>query len=159
MKKGFTLIELLVVVLIIGILSAVALPQYEKAVEKARAGQVISLLKAIKEAEEVYYMANGTYTDDPENLDIAWGTLPKGWNLSLMKDFASSRRHEKVEAHRDDGLLTIVYGFDHRTTDTRLAGALYCAGKTSEPKAVSLCKSFGGKELVVDRSWSRYYIQ
>lgn len=70
MKKAFTLIELLVVVLIIGILSAIALPQYEKAVEKSRAAEPMTLLNALGKAQEVYYMANGTYADSFNLLDV-----------------------------------------------------------------------------------------
>ena len=67
---GFTLIELLVVVLIIGILAAVALPQYEKAVEKARAAEGISMMKSLSAGVEEYVLANGSMPSSFDQLSI-----------------------------------------------------------------------------------------
>ena len=68
--KGFTLIELLVVVLIIGILAAVALPQYQKAVYKSKAAGALAMLRAVAQAQEVYYVEHGEYANDISELDV-----------------------------------------------------------------------------------------
>ena len=86
-QQGFTLIELLVVVLIIGILSAVALPQYTKAVNKARVAKVKPVLKSISDAWDVYFLGNpDTSCSGEECLERLDITLPDDSDFTFYLD-------------------------------------------------------------------------
>lgn len=70
-KKGFTLIELLVVVLIIGILAAMAMPQYFKAVERSRMSEAVSLISSLVQAQRRKYIQTNKYATDFKGLDVS----------------------------------------------------------------------------------------
>ncbi len=70
MNQGFTLIELLVVVLIIGILSAVALPQYQTAVERSRATEALTQMSAVRSSAERYHSQHETWPISFDQLDV-----------------------------------------------------------------------------------------
>ena len=73
-KTGFTLIELLVVVLIIGILAAIAVPQYKLAVDKTRLKTYMPIVRSLADAQELFYVANGRYAsrDEREALELSF---------------------------------------------------------------------------------------
>lgn len=75
-KQGFTLIELLVVVLIIGVLAAMALPQYRVAVGMSRASTMYAFMRGVDQAQQAFYMANNRYATTFDSLSVG---IPPGF--------------------------------------------------------------------------------
>ena len=90
LRSGFTLIELLVVVLIIGILAAVALPQYQKAVMKSKYATLKNLTNSIAQAQETYHLANGQYATDFDELSVDIGGTPSNY-YTYIRNFPWGR--------------------------------------------------------------------
>ena len=148
-KKGFTLIELLVVVLIIGILSAVALPQYQKTVLKSRAAEAWTNLSTLQKAGKIYCLENPNASRALYNDDLAGEVQDSKYFTYTTNVHCSDTTIHPVKTwatYKPDGTLLAINGYGYRV----------CNGDS--------CKDFGfnqagsGMQCICGGSETCYYI-
>ena len=156
-NKGFTLIELLVVVLIIGILAAIAVPQYQKSVGRSRVAKVLPLLRSVMQAQDAYYLANGVYSTNLDELDIsvAHGDLLDTYidnpNLNVYQDVLGGNLNLYKSHHG------IVWKGPHTTIDFWEVDDIKCYTENMETDlGEQICSTFGPK-IFTKPSGAGYY--
>lgn len=122
-RNGFTLLELLIVVVIIGILAAVALPQYKKSVIKSKAAQMQNLLDTVIKASDLYYLQNAKYPKSFDDLDIEIN-LPTSSTRTCLNDmgYASIKQI-------GDFAIAIHKGNDSTLPHVNVIAAYFTTGK------------------------------
>ncbi len=136
LKQGFTLLELLVVVLIIGILAAIAIPQYQMAVGRAKFATIKDKTKVVAEAAQRYYMVHGTYVGAKDNLDIDFS----GFGCAILTENQSPY----VQCH------TFIFGKHvhfYVNRDTGIPVACFVNSRDENHKANLLCQKDTGDTI------------
>jgi type IV pilus assembly protein PilA len=98
-NEGFTLIELLVVIIIIGILSAIALPSFLNQANKAKQSEAKQYVGALVRSQQAYYLENSNFTSDPDEL----GKVVKAATTNYNYPMSVTNKDTTGETIRIDG--------------------------------------------------------
>jgi len=146
-RTGFTLIELLIVVLIIGILAAVALPMYNKSVEKSRAAEGMTIVSSLAKAGKMYMMETG---NNPWQGNAKWSDLDVQYTVAIPDAWAGGNQiigsgnwycgfgTAYARCARQSGNFSYAFYYYFDGPNNNL---IQCSGFTNDGKAI--CNALG----------------
>ncbi len=135
---GFTLIEMLVAVLILGILAAVAVPQYQKAVLKSRFVSMMPVAKTLAGANEVYYAEHDAYATDPAKLDVTRPAETPDGTAVLMYSNPEEMSFVRVNNPSVPNAQYVVY----QSLSKNFPNTTWC--EAGDTRAEEMCVALGG---------------
>lgn len=143
-KQGFTLIELLTVVLILGILTAIALPQYRQAIQRADAANMLIALKTVFDSAKRYYASGGTWPSSLTGLDTSVLLNQNSTNQSgeYKYSFNTSARTVTVCKVNESGTCTYSFIAYYKHPGLSNARDVYTCNPNGT-KHAALCDSYG----------------
>ena len=150
-KNGFTIIELIMVMIIIGVLAAIAMPQYNKYVVRTQVAEAFALLAPVKKALTLYYQETGKFPDQ-----TALTARHDALGIPRHNQYAASADYvQQIRVKRTSGQIQVRFDGQAQGVNALIAGKRFDLRPVESSGAITswFCHTNAPRGAWIDREY------